>query len=117
MENRQLILITPTNEYYIDPTNYLMRGKIIFVHKVNLQTNTNILLKIDSLIDVKSARGERKALVIAASTKQYCLFFRSQGEDEIAKDLDEFDLILKRNGNFIGEYVFKDLAISEYREV
>jgi hypothetical protein len=117
MENRQLTIITPDNEYYIDQTNYLIRGKLIFVHKTNLQTNTKILLKIGSMITVKSFKGEIKVLVIAASIYQYLLFFRSQGEDEIIADLDDFDLITKRNGNIFGDYVFSDLAIKKYREV
>jgi hypothetical protein len=117
MKNRQLTIITPENEYYINPTNYLIRGKLIFVHKANLQNNSTILLKIDSLVDVKSAKGQVKALVAASSTKQYLLFFRSQGEDEIIADLDEFDVLVKRNGNIFGEYVFDDLVINKYREV
>jgi hypothetical protein len=82
MENRQLAIITPENEYYVNPTNYLIRGKFIFVHKNDLENNKNIILTIDSLVDIKTARRERKALVFTVSTKQYVLLLRSHGEDE-----------------------------------
>jgi hypothetical protein len=116
MKTKHITITTANDEYYLDPTNYLIRGKLLFIHKTNLLTNTNIQLKINSLIDIKSSKNKLKALVIAASTNQYLLFFRSQGEDEIIDDLDDFDLLYKRNGNMFGDYVFGDLAIDKYRK-
>jgi hypothetical protein len=116
METRQLAIITPDNEYYVNPTNYLIRGKFLFVHKNDLENNRKIILAVDSLVDVKTMKGERKALVFTASSKQYVLLFRSHGEDEIPAYLDDFDIIYKRNGTVFGDYVFADLPVYLYGE-
>jgi hypothetical protein len=111
MENRHITILLGDKEYYIDNTHYLILGKLIFIYKTKSSSGEYIALKTNSLVDIRAYWGTKKALVMAASTKQYVLLFRNNAEDEILEDLDEFDKVLRRNGSVYGEYVFDDEAI------
>jgi hypothetical protein len=111
MEERHITIISGDKEYYIDNTHYLIKGKFIFLYKVISAAGEYIPLKMDSLVDIRAFWGTRKALVMAASSKQYILLFRHNAEDEVWEDVDEFDRVIRRNGAVYDDYVYNGNAL------